>query len=199
MRYESEEEDEGGQVKLETGIGRIKSGSTDFFYRVTNGTEHTILLMTPMLQFDKGRLRAAPSRMYAYVDPDGILQLTKRLWPLPEQMDVVFPEVPLATEVLPGKTFEERLSLALPVQVEIPYLFEWEESEKSRESVIAVAGGLAFSIGYMVESEGRLKRRRADSEQGEVFVVGYRTAAAHQRVLQGATIEIGVPVRDFVR
>lgn len=196
--YDDDEQDD-GLVEIQTGIGKLGSVSVDFMYRVKNGLEVPILLTTPMSHYEKDVLRAAPSRMYAYVDPDGILQLTKRLWIVPEDIDVVFPDVPFVTEVLPGKTFEERLTISLPVKVEIPYLLEPEELDRQREEVRAVSAGVAFSIGYLVEEHGALRRGPAPENSGASLMVRYGVAAEHQRILQGGTLDVGVPVRDVKR
>ena len=136
-------------------------------------------------------------RVYAYVDPDGILQLTKRLWPLPDAMDVIFPEVPFATEVGPEQHFEERILLSLPISIDYPYGLELEEHERKPEEVLAVAGGVVFSIGYLVEEAGPLRSGPAKLESGASFVLGFGTASENQRILQGGTMGIGVPVKEL--
>ncbi len=188
-----------GQVTLATAIGRLGHTSLDLFYRVTNGLDVPILLLTPLSRFEGEELRAAPQRAYAYVDPDGVLQVTKRIWPIPEDIDVVFPDVPFATEVASGQVFEERLALPLPVEVEIPYLLEPEELDKKREEIAGVARGMVFSIGYLVEENGPLRQGKADPATGASLVVRYGTAAENQRILQGGLMEIGVPVKDVRR
>lgn len=188
-----------GQVTLATTIGRMDRSSMNLVYRVTNGLEWPILLMTPLSRYEGDDLRAAPERLYTYVDPDGILQLTKRLWPIPEDIDVVFPEVPFATEVAPGRSFEERLTLKLPIKVELPYVLSPEEIGKHREEVAGVARGVVLSIGYLVEESGPLRKGPADPKTGASLTVRYGTAAAHQRILEGGLLEIGVPVQDVRR
>lgn len=199
--YDDDDDDDqdGGRVEIQTGIGKLGSLSVDFLYRVKNGLEVPILLTTPMSRYEKDVLRAAPSRMYAYVDPEGILQLTKRLWVVPGDIDVVFPDVPFVTEVLPGKTFEERMTISLPVRVEIPYLLDPEEFDRKREEMMAVSGGVAFSIGYLVEEHGPLRRGAAPANSGASLTVRYGVAAEHQRILQGGTLQVGVPVKDVKR
>lgn len=196
---DDDDEQDGGLVEIQTGIGKLGSVSVDFMYRVKNGLEVPILLTTPMSRYEKNVLRAAPARLYAYVDPAGILQLTKRLWIAPGDIDVVFPDVPFVTEVLPGKTFEERLTISLPVKVEIPYLLDPEEFDRKREEMRGVSAGVAFSIGYLVEEHGPLRRGAAPADSGASLAVRYGVAAEHQRILQGETLEMCVPVKDLKR
>lgn len=196
---DDDEEREGGLVEIQTGIGKLGSATVDFMYRVKNGLEVPILLTTPMSRYEKDTLHAAPARMYAYVDPDGILQLTKRLWTPPGDIDVVFPDIPFVTEVLPGKTFEERLTISLPVRVEVPYLLEPEEFDRKREQATAVSAGVAFSIGYLVEEHGPLRRGAAPANSGASLMVRYGVGAEHQRILQGGTLDVCVPVKDVKR
>ncbi len=190
---------EEGLVQLETAIGKMDRTSMEVRYRVTNGLEWPILLLTPLSQYTKDGLRAAQSRVYAYVDPEGILQITKRLWIMPEEIDVVVPEVPFATEVPPGKAFAERFTLSLPVVVELPYMLDPEEFDKPREEIFGVAPGLVFSVGYLIEEHGPLRLGPADPESGASLEVRYGVAANHQRILEGGLLKIGVPVRDLVR
>lgn len=185
-----------GHVTIETAIGRMDQQTLELFYRVTNGLEHKILLLTPLPRAEAETTRGDSARVYAYVDPDGILQLTKRIWPVPEDLDPLFLEVPFATEVGPGQMFEERIVMGLPIQVEYPYGLDLEEQEGKPEDVVGVAGGVAFSIGYLVEDKGPLRAGAVSGESGAKFWVRYGTASEHQRILQGETLGIGVPVRE---
>lgn len=191
--------DQDGHVLLETAISRMDETSLELVYRVTNELEHTILLMTPLPRVELDTTRPAPERVYSYLDPDGILQLTKRFWPLPEEIDVVFPEVPFVTELKAGQSFEERLVLTLPIRVEIPYDLNIEELDKKPEEIAAVAGGIAFSIGYLISREVPLRNRPTSIESGGGPMLNYGVASENQQILQGGTLEIGIPVRGIKR
>ncbi|MBK9261956.1 MAG: hypothetical protein IPM54_19395 [Polyangiaceae bacterium] len=188
-----------GQVRLETAIGKMDRASMEVRYRVTNGLEWPILLLTPLPQFDEDTLRGVPGRVYTYVDPEGILHITKRLWLMPDDIDVVVPEVPFATEVLPRKAFSERFTLSLPVKLELPYLLEPEEFDKPREELFGVASGVVFSVGYLSEEHGPLRFGPADPDSGASLTVRYGVAAENQRILEGGLLRIGVPVKDLAR
>ncbi len=49
--------------------------------------------------------------------------------------------VPFATELLPGKWFEERLTLPLPIKLELPYLLHnVGKSSPKRDAYVRLSG-----------------------------------------------------------
>jgi len=193
--HEDEEGLYGLHVGITTGVTPREDGTMELSYRVDNQLDDPILLLTPLSKLEKNVVKAVKDRLYAYVDPEGVLQVTKRAWAVPAAMDVFFPEVPFVTEVLPGNSFEERISLKLPVLIDYPYRPMGDPKGK-REEIIAEAQGFAFSIGYIVEANGPL-RRQARESSGVSLGVTYGIAMKHQRVLQAGVLEIGVPVKDW--
>jgi len=185
-----------GAVEIETGITPREDGTLEVFYRVSNELNSTILLLTPLSALEENVVRAAPERVYAYVDPNGALHVTKRLWPVPDALDVFFPDVPFATEVRSGETFEERLRLRLPIEIDYPYRATGGVDMGKDNGVVATARGFAFSIGYLVENEGPLRKGPLSEEAPEILVVGYGAAVRNQRILQGELLNVGIPVRD---
>lgn len=181
-----------GQVELETGITPREDGTIEVFYRVINDLDVPILLLTPLSRVMDNEVIAEPERVYAYVDPDGVLHVTKRSWPMPDAIDVYFPEVPYATRVESGASFEERLRLKLPVALEYPY----RGTGQGGAAVVAEAQGFAYSIGYMVEELGGLNQGSRNGEDRATLVVSYGTTVRHQRILQGELLKVGVPVKD---
>jgi len=161
---------------------------------VTNGLDAPILLMTPLPRFEGQVIKGAAARLYAFVDTDGILQLTKRLWLAPEEIGVFFFEVPFATEVGPGWAFEERIAIELPIAIDYPYRPVLEGEAKSEE--LGEAEQVAFSIGYVVEEKEPLRRGPASAESGASLAIGYGTAAQHQRIAQGGVMALAVAVKD---
>lgn len=181
-------------------------------YRVTNGSERRIFLTTPLVQIDDDAITPAPGRAYAYLDPDGILHITRRVWSVPDDTDIYLPEVPRLTEVHPGVSFEDRFDCAAPVEVHYPYRFAGEEEPATAPEVLtAEAYGVAFSIGYLMEGAGSGGRsgdedgfsppattREKRAEEGGL-VVSYAIATAHQKLLQGAVVAMRVGVQDVNR
>jgi hypothetical protein len=169
-------------------------------YRVTNGSDRPIFVLSPLTRMTEEGPGPAPGRVYAFLDLEGVLQVTKRLWPVPEGVSVYLPEVPCATEVPPGKHFEERLTLKLPVWVDYPYRFIGEEEpEEPPEEITAEPTGLAFSIGYIAEGDSPIPMEPAAGGTRGVFEVGYGDVAQSQVLLQGETLGLQVLVKDVDR
>jgi len=117
-------------------------------YTVTNRRDASIWLTTPLTRVgDEGQVVADAQKVYAYVDPDGVLHVTKRVWPVPDDLDVYEPERPLLTEVRAGSAFAETLRLAVPVQVGVGYAWAsptWQKRSKGSVGIEAIR--FAFSI-----------------------------------------------------
>lgn len=177
-----------------------KDEELELVYRVTNGSDRPIYVLSPLTEMTNEGLAPAPGKVYAFLDPEGVLQLTKRLWPLPEGASVYMPEVPCATEVPPGKHFEERLTLKLPVWVQYPYRFlGQEEPEEPPEEIVAEPTGLAFSISYVAELDSPTPMGTASGAPGRVFEVSYGDVAESQVLLRGEPLGLQVLVKDVDR
>lgn len=118
-------------------------------YKVTNGGEEPIWLTTPLASVaDDGKAVADPQRVYAYLDPDGVLHVTKRMWPIPEDVDVYAPEPGFSTEVLPGRTFAETLRLPVPVEKRVGYAWLDTGGKRVQEPDGVASAMFSFSIEY---------------------------------------------------
>lgn len=197
-------------IGLKYAVEQIAGEGLRISYRVTNYSDQTIFLTTPLVQIDSEAITPASAKSYAYLDPEGILHITKRLWPIPDEVDIYQPEVPRLTEVRPGAAFEEQFSCAVPVEVQYPYRFAGEEEPEAPETLTGEAYGVAFSIGHLIEGEGeggfsRPIKVKAETEAGDEggseggLVVGYALAAACQKLLQGAVVAMRVGVKDVNR
>lgn len=175
-------------------------GELELVYRVTNGSTRPIFVLSPLSAMTDEGPAPGFGRVYVHLDPEGVVQVTKRLWPLPEGVSVYMPEVPCATEVLPGKHFEERLALKLPLRVEYPYRFiGQEEPEEPPAEILAESTGLAFSIGYIEEEDEPIPMEPAAGVTGRVFEVGYGDVVARQVILRGEPLKLEVLVKDVDR
>lgn len=189
-----------GYVRLECEVEKVGEERLELFYRVTNETDCPILLMSTLPRVEASWVRGEPGRVYAYVDTEGIVHLTKRLWQVPSGVQVFSREVPFASEVWPSRRFEERIALPTPIAVDYPYRYLEEEGQPGKiEEVVAEAEGVAFSIGYLVEPSGASDREPEGAESGTTRVLTYGMAAEHQRILQGATMRMAVLVKDVSR
>jgi hypothetical protein len=147
---EVDEEDDG--VTLQVAVERCDAEVLELRYRVTNGSDQAIYLTTPLTEVgDDGKLVAAPEKVYTYVDDEGVLHITKRVWPVPEGVDVYVEEVPRLTRVEAGGWFEERVVLKVPVVVRYPYRVR---DDKMTQPILANVGDAVISIGYQIEING---------------------------------------------
>jgi hypothetical protein len=143
-------------------------------YTVTNGTAASIWLTTPLTQTTaEGRVVADPQKVYAYVDPDGVLHVTKRMWPVPEDVDVYAPERPMLTELPAGAVFAETLRLPVPVPVGVPYT--WTGPMRKRGTRVMEIESLRFSYSIDVISgpswgDADAMPMRLRGEEAEVVV-----------------------------
>lgn len=156
-------------------------------YTVRNASSRSVLLTTPLVEVGDDGVLPVDEKLYVYLDPDGILHLTKRAWPVPDDVDVYFPEVPRLTALAPGAKHEEAIEVDLPVDVRYPYR---DVGEVLGEPVTVEAYGVAFSIGYVVmEGQGWVPG-------GPEIELGYAELASSQRLLQGMAVPLRVAVRE---
>lgn len=175
-------------------------------YRVINGSDRSLFLTTPLVSIEESAVTPSAEGVYAYLDPEGILHLTRRVWPVPDDVDIYLPEVPRLTEVRTGASFEEQLTCALPVELRYPYRFAGQEEPATPPEVLTgEAYGLAFSMGYLMEARDgedgfcRSMATVGDGEERRHLVVSYAVATAHQQLVQGAVVAMRVGVRDVNR
>lgn len=158
-------------------------------YRVLNETAKTIYLLTPLSGANGEGV--APERAYAFLDEQGVLHVTKRLWPVPEEVDVYMPEVPRMTELPAGCEYTETLSIGIPVRLSHPYMDGDKPGNGTRQSV-----GIALSIGYLTADDAKdlpaADESRGDDE--ESVAVDYETAANGQRLLEGEVLGLQIGI-----
>src|SRR5689334_3175347 len=109
------------KVSLSYAIEHLVDQGLKLSYKVSNGSPRPIYLTTPLVEIGDDEIAPVQNKLYSYFDPDGIVHITKRLWPLPDDVDIYLPEVPRFTEVRPGASFEEDLLCGVPIDVRYPY------------------------------------------------------------------------------
>ena len=100
---------------------QASSGSLLLGYEFRNRSNRTAFLFNVVHRTGpSGGPEADPNLVY--VQPAGqAVVLGKRIFPVPQELDVEKPEVPYVTRVEPGGVFVEKLSLMLPLRVFSPY------------------------------------------------------------------------------
>jgi len=156
---------------------------------VKNETPKTVFLTTPLVETGPDKLVPRPSVVYTFLDLAGVLQITKRLWPVPDDLDVFRPEVPLLTELRPWMVFDEVLHAPLPIHVTHPY----RAASSRADQAPALSRGAMFSVGYFVDGEGGFSRKNTRKTR-EGYSADYDVLAGHQRLLLGGHAPAQVPV-----
>ncbi len=193
------------EVAFECSAALDEGGRLEIHYRVVNKGAAKLYLTAPLTRLnDKGIAEADPGRVYTFMDEEGVLQVTKRLWELPENILVYMPEVPRLSLLMPGAAFEETVWLPMPVEIEYPY--QWPEGKPIRkeggglgaeepEELKSNTAGIAFSIGYVTETDGRFG---VEQGSGSTFGARYDDLIARQEFLQSEAMELSVMVREVI-
>jgi hypothetical protein len=187
-------------VVLDYRIDRADAGGLALSYRVVNRLDSSIYLFTPLAEISSEGVNPVPEKVYVFLDPKGVVHITKRLWHAPDDADVYLPEVPFLTQVLPAGRFEEKLSLPAPLRVAYPYRFDdGDEAKSPPEVTTASAAGLAFSIGYLLEENASASVARVTTPRGAQLKVSYAVGEARQLLLEGQPLGLEVVVQDAGR
>lgn len=179
-------EAESGGIALEYEVERQDKGLR-LAYRVTNESEESIFLTTPLVSSDYIDV-SDPERAYTFMDEEGVLHVTKRLWEVPDELDVYAPEVPRLTEVPSGCQFEEAVLLSVPVRMNVPYV----DDASAGNGAPVETKGITLSIGYLLGEQ--VASLVANAKEDEAVVVDYATAAEGQHLLEGEVLGVKVVV-----
>jgi hypothetical protein len=125
-----------------------------------------------------------------------VIHLTKRVWAVPDEIDVYMPEVPFLTKVSAGKTFEERLQLPLPLTISFPYQFATatDEATTSRHPVQTISRELIFSIGYLLQKDIESTDKPELVQNQSYFTLPYGISFENQRIVTGKKIAVRLEV-----
>lgn len=165
-------------------------------YHILNNGQRDIYLFTPLTDFRGQDWVPISNRVYVFWDENEIAHLTKRAWPVPDEVEVFMPEVPYLTRVPTGQSFEEHLRLPLPLLVNFPYRAAGEQvSAAPRKPVMRESKGAVFSVGYFIPKDGASELDPVPGIPGN-FRVSYGTAIEGQQILKGKAIDLRVMVRE---
>lgn len=182
---------EDGQIEFNYEVDEVSPERIEIRYWVENGLGEAIYLVTPLVEWASGGWVANKNRIYRYIDPDGILHLTKRLWPVPDEVEVYEPELPEITKLFGRDRFEERVSVELPVKIMYPYRMRYRKKAGKDNTLLGSAGvervnGVAFSIA-MLSGDGV-----NGAEGGELR--SYGSLLVGQTIFQGEVLDLGCEV-----
>lgn len=162
-----------------------KADSLLLTYTVTNRGDGGIFLFSHLPRYLGGDFVPDEQRIYTFWDESGLLHLTKRLWPVPDDVDVYMPEVPFLAFVPAGRSFRQEVRMAMAV--DLPY--ETEESpDHGRPDVTRAA---TFSVGYVPDSP---EVREGVEPAGELFTIAYGEGITAQVIADGGETRLRPPV-----
>jgi hypothetical protein len=181
------------RVSLNYEVKQLDTGELDLTYEIQNQENSDIYIFSPLTDYRGQDWVPLPQRVYVFWDRDGIIHLTKRLWPVPDDVEIYMPEVPFHSRVSPGGKLQEHVRLPVPLLVNFPY--RSETTEKSHVGrAVKDSKGILFSIGYLSPKNDDVKVKPVPARPGN-FTVSYGDAVQHQRILNGQPKALKVKVR----
>jgi hypothetical protein len=157
--------------------------------KVTNAKDRPVYLCTPLVTFDKRARKAVadPKRIYAAWERPGVLELSKRVWPLPKGIQVFAPEMPRLTRLDPGQEHVEAIPLASPLPLSFPYMGSVKRSSHAKRSQ---ARSLVVRLGYLPDGAEGV----SPAEDG-LYQVSQPLGLRQQKLLE-KTLDVGLEVSE---
>jgi hypothetical protein len=123
-------------------------------YSFLNGTQQDVYLFNRLYsRFDTERRMYLTERNLVYVElREQEIVLSKKVFPVPEDIDVEKPVVPLATRVRPKEHLEETLTILLPIRLTTPY------SQKETLQTAVVARPASFEMGFFLSAGAKTEQ-----------------------------------------
>lgn len=136
----------------------ISPTSLQLHYRVKNTSDYVLFLMNGFwnaVTMD-GQYQVQPNKANVQVGPDRVT-ISKKVVPVPEDMEVEFHYTPCMSRLGPHETYEETLEIAVPVVPFTWYLAPWDEPVPASKGVLRP---LYFELGYLalpVQNESAIR------------------------------------------
>jgi hypothetical protein len=177
----------GNSIQLTVETRPVIEGRFSLSYSARNISGKEVYLLNRLFRADRtGKRTIDKDKVYCAVVGDTV-HLSKRLVRVPEGTLVESPEVPYLTHLPPGASFEESLSLAVPLRVDVPYLHPAGPVEKP-----VLCRELVFTLGYFVAKEQRWVR--TITKNGEpVLVTDYGFAVQADESVSASLVDVKIP------
>lgn len=175
------------QLRLEYNLAPA-AGAVVLTYKLHNGSDRRIFLASHLPIFDGENWVPNAERVYTFWEANEVLHLSKRLWQVPDDIEVYMPEVPFLTSLAAGETFRQHVTLALPITLDLPYATEEAGDEISGQSQSVV-----FSLGCVPGSAAALGG--ALYPQEHLLSPDYGAAIQYQQIIIGRKVLISLPVQ----
>lgn len=160
-------------------------------YSVHNDLNRDIFLFTPLADFRDQEFVPVPRRVYVFVE-DETVHITKRLWPVPDDVEVYMPEVPYLTRVAAGTKWDEQLNVPLPLIENYPYQFLTNPPDHDASPRTWSGTRAMFSIGYLLSDP---ENDVIPEPEGALYTISYGIGKTSQQLMIGAPVEVSVDVR----
>lgn len=172
----------GEACRLEVATAVAGTDTLILSYLFRNGSLNPVFVFNRLYKGldDDRRYKVDPNLIYVQLDGTQII-LSKKVIPVPEDVDVEKPEVPLVTYLPPQGTVQEKLTLKLPLRLRAPY------TSTKPKPVLPKLDQLKFyfEIGFFASKSQKTQEQAAKvaTTAGEALRID-PFPAAHQRVLR---------------
>jgi hypothetical protein len=179
--------------RLEVEVLRADEEALDLRYSFHNGGQRSAYLFNRIYsEIDAvGVFRTDRDRVYVEVGPKSVM-LSKKIFPVPQDIDVEQPVVPLATRVAPGESVVETIKLRVPLTPHTPYLRGAAPDPQAAPQVSTVEFELGF---FVVPPEREHLARAVTTSEGSAYSFGSAPAAS-QTILRAGPL-VAVPARPL--
>jgi len=138
---------------------------------------------------DQGKYRTHGDFVYVELDSVQVV-ISKKVMPVPPDVEVEKPVVPCVSLVRPGEKCEEQFAVSLPLKAWTPY--RRSEGDETEESVTALP--LWFEVGYFSTSkEGDALAKTVETTEGPALCF-YPFWPSSQSILRAGPVMDAVPV-----
>ena len=173
---------------------RIDKETLQVAYTFANRTDQDAFLFNLLFKdYKDGVYETDPNLVYVELGA-ARAAVSKKIVPVPDDMEVERPVIPCVTRVGPGEEFSETLRLKLPLKAFTPYLFEPTAPKDSPpDEAKPVVAPATFEIGYFLTREGGSLAKEVETSQGKGLHF-YPFTYANQKTMKVGPIDDAVPV-----
>jgi hypothetical protein len=181
-----------GGYRLDVEVLGVDAKGLDLQYSFHNSGDRSAYLFNRIFsRIDgSGVFLTDKDSVYTMVESEGVT-VSKKIFPVPRDIDVEKLTVPAATRVAPGETAHEALHLELPLIPDTPYLRQRPDLGAAPRTL-----PLFFELGfYLVPPEGERLAHVVTTKQGPAY--SFDTAHAERQTVLRVGPLISLPVRPL--
>jgi hypothetical protein len=155
---------------------------------LVNKTDRSLFLTTPLSKYFSGTWMPDQQKVYSFLD-NSQLHITRRLWSVPDDIDVYSPELPYLTELKARDTYTDDIVIDFPVKIEYPYRSLELHGVASGNSI--QVNNIIFSIGIVDAPIDTKKIQPFLGPQGEkIYAASYGEILNKQLLLTSPPMPI---------